>query len=87
MEAETIVQDVLVKPVVDNVITSILNSKTGGVITATKKEFIEKNLSNKIVLFRNIFEGIRAFMRGNFAVFISLQECKITENLMYYGPG
>ena len=74
----------MIRPVIESLLNSILNGKTG-VITATKKEFIEKNLSNKIVLFRQFFEGVKTFMKGNYAIFINLQDCKNNENLIYFG--
>lgn len=87
MKAEDLVKENLIKPFLESLLNSVLvlPSKSGVTITATKKEFIEKNLSNKIILFRNLFEGIIAFMKGAFSFFISLKEYNITGDLIYYG--
>lgn len=67
----------------ESLLKSVLFTKSG-VIAATKKEFLEKNLNNKIVIFQNFYDGIKKLIDENFSFFISLQKSESGPHFIYH---
>lgn len=67
----------------ESLLKSVLITKSG-VIAATKKEFLEKNLNNKIVIFKNFYDGVKQLIDENYSFFISLQNSEIGSHYIYH---